>query len=118
MPRHKGQKTKDEMAKDVQNYFPPGKRPKCLCCEKELTLNIHHPWIMNDEGQASRLDHEKVERVDYGYQGNGIFCTANCGFQYGLAVAKRLLHRKKEYQGESGNPLVDAGTIPRPTNMM
>ena len=32
MALRKGQKTKDELAKDTPGYLPPGQRPKCLAC--------------------------------------------------------------------------------------
>lgn len=107
----KKRRLKNEIAKNAPEYLPPGQRPKCQKCGKELIINIHHPWKESEDGLRSGLDLEQVERVDYGYRGNGIFCTSTCGFRYGLAVAIRLLHRKKEEQGSSGNPLVDNGTI-------
>lgn len=88
MALRKGQKSKDELAKDTPGYLPPGSRPKCLACQRELVLNIHHPWV------EQRLDYDRVEKVGYGHADNGIFCTKECGYQYGLAAAKLVIEKR------------------------
>lgn len=43
---------------------------KCRTCGATL-----RPWI---EGEEAR-----------GYKGDGVFCTASCGYEYGLAAATK-----------------------------
>lgn len=111
MPPRKGQKTIEEKIVGAPGYIPPERRPKCHTCSKVLVPHVIHKL------EGHRLTDE-IENVTYGYNGCGIFCTQTCGFNFGFAVAKRVLHHKRRTEGSSGNPLIDDLTIPPPSDMV
>ena len=57
--------------------LPPGIRPQCPWCGKLLPVFSY--W----EG-----DFWRERGAKWGYNGNNIFCTKECGYRYGLARAK------------------------------
>jgi RNase P subunit RPR2 len=90
MPPRKGQPTIEEVAQKLPGYLPPGKRPVCRTCQTELKISL--------TGRAHRhggtnvlytcLTKEDAIMVRYGFEGCGVFCTKECGFRFGLCVAR------------------------------
>jgi hypothetical protein len=96
MPRGKGQKTKDEILKDKPGYVPQGQRPKCHVCGKELPIAPMAPLSDGSGRLFNTPIAESATRVNYGYDGDNIFCTMKCGYNFGLAVAKRVKAREQQ----------------------
>jgi hypothetical protein len=84
-----------EAIEKLPGYLPPGKRPKCRNCGKELKPFILHRSEqyekVDDSGHMQRYLGPLIpERVGYyGYDGNNLFCTLGCGYAYGVRAAKK-----------------------------
>lgn len=83
---------RSEQLEALPGYLPPGKRPKCVQCGKEMQAcamieHPNHPGVFYTIGQY----YNGAKHVQYGYKGNGVFCSAGCGFNYGLHQYKNRM---------------------------
>jgi hypothetical protein len=76
---------------------PVGKRPKCLCCGKELRAQYEVPgWrerpVIFESTDARRrweLDHPKRWTGKYGGYSDGFFCGLTCGHRWAVHRLKQ-----------------------------
>jgi hypothetical protein len=76
---------KNEQLEKLPGYLPPGQRPKCRHCGKEMMAcamleHPERPGLFYTIGQYI----ETAKHVSYGYKGDGVFCSATCGYNYGM----------------------------------
>ena len=57
-------------------------RPVCMYCGKPLRRYARYDAVTAAGYRPAS---------EYGYRGNGIFCTLTCGYHYGRAMAKVAL---------------------------
>ena len=80
--------------------------PKCRHCGKPLNQNTRTHWLNATPGtgyQPPEGDEEVLQRREvgtryenwriatgrYGYNGDGLFCTLRCGYEYAVATVSR-----------------------------
>lgn len=69
---------------------PPGKRPKCIYCGKELKPQVFWDDYRRKEIRGGFTTEPTTQRFDgYGYLGNGFWCTNGHAYKWALREARK-----------------------------
>ncbi len=82
-------KGKMHVVKYEDKLLPVGARSKCRYCGKELAPFFHLTSNELQRGMIFEIVVHETFRGEYGYMGNGSFCSLRCGYYWAVDQARK-----------------------------